>query len=68
MLPHLNTVKIRAITAAAVAVVIAAFITAGFQPAVAAGPIKVGFGMALSGPLAPNGRSALLAMKIWASR
>jgi branched-chain amino acid transport system substrate-binding protein len=28
-------------------------------------PIKIGFGMALTGPLAPNGKSALLAIKIW---
>ncbi len=31
----------------------------------AADPITIGFGMALSGPLAPNGKSSLLAMKIW---
>jgi len=28
-------------------------------------PIKIGFGIAQSGPLAANGKSALLAMKIW---
>jgi branched-chain amino acid transport system substrate-binding protein len=28
-------------------------------------PIKIGFGMSLSGPLAPNGKQALLGMKIW---
>lgn len=28
-------------------------------------PIRVGFGMALTGPLAANGKSALLAQKIW---
>jgi branched-chain amino acid transport system substrate-binding protein len=28
-------------------------------------PIRIGFGMALTGPLAPNGKSALLAIKIW---
>ena len=28
-------------------------------------PIKIGFGMSLTGPLAANGKSALLAMKIW---
>jgi branched-chain amino acid transport system substrate-binding protein len=31
----------------------------------AAEPIKIGFGMALTGGLAPIGKSALLAMKIW---
>jgi branched-chain amino acid transport system substrate-binding protein len=28
-------------------------------------PIRIGFGMALTGPLAPNGKSALLAQNIW---
>jgi branched-chain amino acid transport system substrate-binding protein len=28
-------------------------------------PIKIGFGMALTGPLAANGQQALLGMKIW---
>lgn len=28
-------------------------------------PVKIGFSMALTGPLAPNGKQALLAMKIW---
>ena len=30
-----------------------------------ANPIRIGLGMALTGPLAPNGKSALLAMQIW---
>jgi branched-chain amino acid transport system substrate-binding protein len=34
-------------------------------PAFAADPIKIGFGMAQTGPLAANGKSALLAMQIW---
>jgi len=29
-------------------------------------PIKIGFGMSQTGPLGPNGKSALLAMEIWA--
>ena len=29
-------------------------------------PIKIGFSMALTGPLAPNGKQALLGAKIWA--
>ena len=37
----------------------------GLVPARAADPIRIGFGMALTGPLAANGKSALLAMKIW---
>ena len=28
-------------------------------------PVKIGFGMSLTGGLAPNGKSALLGMKIW---
>src|SRR6185312_15305923 len=28
-------------------------------------PIKIGFSMALNGPLGPNGQQALLGMKIW---
>ena len=39
---------------------------AGFAlPARAAEPIKIGFGMGLTGGLAANGKAALLAMKIW---
>ncbi len=34
-------------------------------PAVAAEPIKIGFGMALTGGLAASGKAALLAMQIW---
>jgi branched-chain amino acid transport system substrate-binding protein len=34
-------------------------------PAFAQEPIKIGFGMALTGPLAANGKQALLGMKIW---
>src|SRR5690242_6379162 len=34
-------------------------------PAGAAEPIKIGFGMALTGGLAANGKSALVAMQIW---
>ena len=33
--------------------------------ACAADPITIGFGMALTGGLAPNGKAALLAMQIW---
>jgi len=37
------------------------------RPALAqdAAPIKIGFGMALTGPLAPNGQQALLGSQIW---
>jgi branched-chain amino acid transport system substrate-binding protein len=33
----------------------------------AADPITIGFGMALTGGLAPNGKAALLAMQVWES-
>ena len=49
----------RALLAAVAAVAL------GVSAARAADPIRIGFGMALTGPLAPNGKSALLAMKIW---
>src|SRR5260370_28922291 len=48
------------------AAVLGAFALAlGALPGQAADPLRIGFGMALTGPLAPNGKSALLAMKIW---
>ena len=31
----------------------------------AADPIKIGFGMALTGPLAANGKMSLVAMQVW---
>jgi branched-chain amino acid transport system substrate-binding protein len=37
------------------------------MPAAAQTPITIGFGMALTGGLAPNGKAALLAMQIWES-
>jgi branched-chain amino acid transport system substrate-binding protein len=30
-------------------------------------PIKIGFGMSLTGPLAPNGKMSLVAMQVWES-
>ena len=50
--------------AAAVAVAIAAA-SANFSTAFAADPIRIGYSMALTGPLAANGKSALLAHRIW---
>jgi branched-chain amino acid transport system substrate-binding protein len=42
----------------------------GRAPALAQGaaPIKIGFSMALTGPLAPNGKQALLGAQIWAEQ
>src|SRR5437764_11499734 len=36
-----------------------------FASAQSGEPIKIGYSMALTGPLAANGKSALLAQKIW---
>ena len=49
------------------AVVVAAGLAAQPAPASAQSgePIKIGFSMALTGPLAPNGKQALLGAKIW---
>jgi len=43
----------------------AMFVFAGIVPARAQAPITIGFGMSLTGGLAPNGKAALLAMQIW---
>src|SRR6202171_2127229 len=42
-----------------------AFLALGFS-ACAQQPLKVGFGMSLTGPLAGNGKAALISMQIWA--
>jgi branched-chain amino acid transport system substrate-binding protein len=43
----------------------AALIMTAISPAIAADPIKIGLGMAMTGPLAANGKMSLLAMQIW---
>jgi branched-chain amino acid transport system substrate-binding protein len=62
MLKHLRERTIAWLGAAALAFFALAL---GGLPGNAAEPLRIGFGMALTGPLAPNGKSALLAMKIW---
>ena len=47
------------------AVVGTVFAGAGVFVARAADPIKIGFGMALTGPLAANGKMSLVAMQVW---
>ena len=47
------------------ALLAAGLLLAATPNARAAAPITIGFGMALTGGLAPNGRAALLAMQIW---
>src|SRR5450755_4463016 len=48
-----------------VGLVLAATLLFSMAPATAADPIKIGFGMALTGPLAPNGKMSLVAMQVW---
>jgi branched-chain amino acid transport system substrate-binding protein len=48
-----------------VGVALAALITPVDAQTPSGDPIKIGFGMALTGPLAPNGKMSLVAMKIW---
>src|SRR5947199_5723564 len=47
------------------AALLAAVLFAGPAAAQSSEPIRIGFSMALTGGLAPNGKSALLAQKIW---
>jgi branched-chain amino acid transport system substrate-binding protein len=47
------------------ACVVAAALIVGTGRAHAAEPITIGFGMALTGNIAANGRAALIAMKLW---
>jgi branched-chain amino acid transport system substrate-binding protein len=49
------------------ALLLATVLSAAAPSAPDAQPITIGFGMALTGGLAPNGRSALLAMQLWES-
>ena len=55
---------LKRIAAGAFAVVAASFLVNG-AAAQSGEPVKIGFSMALTGPLAANGKQALLAMKIW---
>jgi branched-chain amino acid transport system substrate-binding protein len=47
--------------------IVAAAALACIAPGYAETPVTIGFGMALTGGLAPNGKAALLAMQIWES-
>ena len=55
---------LKRIGAVLLALVAAGAMTSG-AAAQSGDPIKIGFGMALTGPLAANGKQALLGMKIW---
>ncbi len=54
-------------TAAFVGLIVALAAVGAMAPAAAQDkqPIKIGFGIAETGPLGPNGKSALVAMEIW---
>jgi branched-chain amino acid transport system substrate-binding protein len=53
------------LTALAAVTALAAFALAAAPAVAAEKPIRIGFGMALTGPLAANGKMSLLAMEIW---
>ena len=55
----------RGAVAGAILALAAATLAAAPASAQTGEPIKIGFGMSLTGGLAPNGKSALLAQKIW---
>src|SRR5450631_3586388 len=52
-------------TSGVVGLVLAATLLFSTATAKAADPIKIGFGMALTGPLSPNGKMSLVAMQVW---
>jgi branched-chain amino acid transport system substrate-binding protein len=62
-----NLLRLRVPGRAAASLFALASLTAGLcaVPTLGQEPIKIGFSMALTGPLAPNGKQALLGMKIW---
>ena len=49
----------------ALAAGLAAILMSGAALAQSGEPIKIGFGMSMTGGLAPNGKSSLVAMKVW---
>ena len=56
--PYRNLVRITA------GVLLLLFVTA-FRPAQATDPIRIGLSVALTGPLAANGKQVLLSMEVW---
>jgi branched-chain amino acid transport system substrate-binding protein len=61
----LNKLKFRTLAGIAGATLAALAMSAGAVSAQNKEPIKIGFSMALTGPLAANGKQTLLGMKIW---
>ena len=64
MIPKIS--KLRAAFIAGVAIAALSVSSAVVPAAKAADPIKIGFSMALTGPLAGGGKQALVAMEMWA--
>ena len=64
MFHNLKT-RLAALTAGTAVAVVATAMVTGPAAAQSKEPIKIGFSMALTGPLAANGKQALLGMKIW---
>jgi branched-chain amino acid transport system substrate-binding protein len=62
MIERLRRIRVSVIAGAAAVLLV----MTSLWPAAAADPIKIGFGMALTGGLAGNGKAALIAMQIWA--
>jgi branched-chain amino acid transport system substrate-binding protein len=60
-----NRISRRGVNAGIGAALISPALTGSRAFAQGAGPIKIGFSMALTGPLAANGKQALLGAKIW---
>ncbi len=65
MLRYLKSGAFARIVGAAVILTAGAMFLASSATAQNKEPIKIGFGMALTGPLAANGQQGLLGMKIW---
>src|SRR6516164_9115431 len=67
MSPHLRWLSLKVLSLKVFSSLLAAasllFVNASALQA--ADPIKIGFGMALTGPLAANGKMSLVAMQIW---
>jgi branched-chain amino acid transport system substrate-binding protein len=55
----------RGLVASALALTLAFLLSPANAQQATGEPIKIGFSMALTGPLSPNGKSALLGMHIW---
>ncbi len=63
MIPRIS--KLRAAVVACIAIAALGVSSAVVPAAKAAEPLKIGFSMALTGPLAGAGKAALIAMQIW---